>query len=61
ALIADLVIEDSYSKAMNWLGLLEERIPNCRVAQCTIRNGESSNNINMAISVQIPIYDGGKE
>lgn len=55
ALIADLVVEDDYTKTLNWLGRLEESIPNCRITRCQIQRGERGNDIHLELQVQIPI------
>ncbi|MEM7600498.1 MAG: hypothetical protein AAF357_03670, partial [Verrucomicrobiota bacterium] len=47
ALVADLVIEDDYAKALNWLGTIEESIPNCRITRCTLKRGERGNDIHL--------------
>jgi len=55
ALVADLVIEDDYAKALNWLGSLEEAIPSCRVTRCQIGRGDRGNDIHLIVQLQIPI------
>ena len=55
ALVADLVVEDDYSKTLNWLGKLEESIPSCRISKCRIERGDRGNNIHMDLKVQVPV------
>ncbi len=55
ALIADLVVEDDYSKTLNWLGKLEESIPSCRIKKCNIVRGDRGNNIRMELKVEVPV------
>lgn len=55
ALVANLVVEDDYSKTLNWLGKLEESIPSCRIKQCKIERGTRGNNIHMELTVQVPV------
>lgn len=55
ALIADLVVEDDYTKALNWLGRLEEAIPSCRITRCEIERGDRGNDIHLQLRLQIPI------
>ncbi len=55
ALVADLVVEDDYSKALNWLGRLEESIPNSRITKCQIERGDRGNDIHLVVQLQIPI------
>lgn len=55
ALTADLVVEDDYTKAMNWLGRLEESIPACRITRCDVTRGDRGNDIHLEVRLQIPI------
>ena len=56
ALVADLVVEDDYSKALNWLGKLEESIPSCRISKCRIVHGETGGTTSTWNSrVQVPV------
>lgn len=55
ALNAELVVEDDYSKTLNWLGKLEEAIPSCRISKLTITRGDRGNDINMELQVQVPV------
>lgn len=55
ALVADLVVEDDYSKALNWLGEIEKSIPHSRISKCVILRGDRGNDIHMDVQVQIPI------
>ncbi len=57
ALVADLVVEDDYAKALNWLGRLEEAIPSCRITRCQINRGDRGNDVHLTVQVQIPILD----
>lgn len=55
ALIADLVVEDDYSKTLNWLGRLEEAIPSCRITRCNIKRGDRGNDVHLELQVQVPV------
>lgn len=55
ALVADLVVEDDYAKALNWLGRLEESIPTCRITRCTLGRGDRGNDVHLVVQLQIPI------
>jgi hypothetical protein len=57
ALVADLVVEDDYSKALNWLGRLEESIPSCRITKCQIGRGDRGNDVHLTVQLQIPILE----
>jgi len=55
ALVADLVVEDDYTKTLNWLGRLEEAIPSCRITKCNLERGDRGNDIHLELQVQIPV------
>jgi len=55
ALVADLVVEDDYTKTLNWLGTLEEKIPSCRVSRCNLKRGDRGNDIHLELQLQIPV------
>ncbi|MEM7603326.1 MAG: hypothetical protein AAF357_18175 [Verrucomicrobiota bacterium] len=55
ALVAELVVEDDYSKTLNWLGRLEEEIPSCRIERCNIKRGDRGNDVHLELKVQIPV------
>jgi Sec-independent protein translocase protein TatA len=55
ALVADLVVEDDYTKTLNWLGKLEETIPSCRIKKCNIVRGDRGNNIKMDLKIEVPV------
>lgn len=55
ALVADLIVEDDYSRSLNWLGKLEEAIPTCRITKCSIGRGERGNDVHLVVQLQIPI------
>lgn len=55
ALSADLVVEDDYTRALNWLGRLEESLPNCRITKCVLSRGDRGNDIHLVLQVQVPI------
>ncbi len=60
ALVADLVVEDDYSKTMNWLGQVEESLPSCRISKCLLTRGDRGNDIHLEVSIQVPIFDPEK-
>lgn len=57
AFVAELVVEDEYSKTLNWLGRIEEAIPSCRITRCQIERGERGNDIHLLLQIQVPILD----
>lgn len=58
AVVADLIVEDDYSKTLNWLGRLEESLPSCRITKCNLTRGDRGNNIHLELQVQIPVVEG---
>jgi len=58
ALVGDLVLEDEYSKTLNWLGRLEEALPSCRITRCKLTRGDRANDIRLEVQIQIPILRG---
>ncbi|MEM7600436.1 MAG: hypothetical protein AAF357_03350 [Verrucomicrobiota bacterium] len=57
ALVADLVVEDNYVKTLNWLGRLEQAIPNCRLTRCNLKRGDRGNDIHLELQIQIPVLE----
>lgn len=55
ALVADLVVEDDYTKTLNWLGRLEEAIPSSRIIRCQLVRGDRGNDVHLDLQIQIPI------
>lgn len=58
AVVADLVVEDDYTKTLNWLGRLEESLPSCRITKCNVTRGDRGNDIHVELQVQIPVLEG---
>ena len=57
ALEGELEFEDDYVKTLNWLGKLEETVPNCRITGCNIIRGDRANNIRVKLKLEMPIMD----
>lgn len=55
ALVADIVVEDDYTKTLNWLGRLEESTPSCRISRCKLIRGDRGNDIHLELQVQVPV------
>lgn len=53
----ELDFEDDYVKTLNWLGKLEESVPNCRITSCNIIRGDRANNIRLKLKLEMPIMD----
>ena len=52
-----LIIQDEYSKVLNWMGELEKKIPLVRVNSCRIKQGENGRQINMEVHFEIPLVN----
>lgn len=57
AFVADLVFEDDYTKTLNWLGSLEQQIPNSRISRCVLGRGDRGNDINLELQIQVPVLN----
>jgi hypothetical protein len=53
----ELEFEDDYVKTLNWLGKLEESVPNCRITSCNIIRGDRANNVRLKLKLEMPIMD----
>lgn len=58
ALVADLVVEDDFTKTLNWLGKIEEQIPSCRITRCNVTRGDRGNDVHLELQLQIPVLEG---
>ncbi len=54
---AHLVIQDEYSKTLNWLGNLEESLPSCRISNYRLTRGLSGNDVQMEITLDLPLIN----
>ncbi len=52
-----LVIQDEYSKVLNWMGELEKKIPLIRVNSCRIKQGENGRQINLEVHFETPLVN----
>lgn len=57
SVLASLVVEDEYSKVMNWLGDMERRIPLARVTNCRISAAATGRQIHMETAIEVPLID----
>jgi len=54
---AQLVFEDEYAKAMNWMGEMERLLPTARTSEYEIRRGDSGNDVHISLVLEVPIFD----
>ncbi len=52
---AQIILEDTYAKTMNWIGLLEQSLPQCRISRCKIARGDSGNDVNVELTIDLPL------
>lgn len=52
-----LVTQDEYSKILNWLGDMEQKLPLIRVTACRMKQGENGRQINMEVHLEIPLVN----
>jgi hypothetical protein len=52
-----LIVQDEYSKTLNWLGELERKLPFARVTVCRLKQGETGRQINLELHFEIPIIN----
>ncbi len=57
---AHLVIQDEYSKTLNWLGNLEESLPSSRVSNYRLTRGLSGNDVQMEVTLDLPLINTSK-
>jgi hypothetical protein len=52
-----VVVQDEYSKTLNWLGELERKMPYARVTVVRFKQGETGRQVNLELHLEIPIVD----
>lgn len=52
-----LIVQDEYSKTLNWLGELERRLPLARVTSCRLKQGETGRQVSLEIHFEIPMIN----
>lgn len=57
SVMANLIIEDEYSKVLNWLGDLEKKVPLARVNSCRLSSAATGRQIHMEVSMEVPLID----
>ncbi len=53
--VAELTVQDSYSRALNWLGKVEESIPTSTVYACHIEPGDTAESVKIYVKLKVPI------
>lgn len=57
SILASLIVEDEYSKVLNWLGTLEKKIPLVRITNCRISAATTGRQVHMEVNLEVPIFD----
>lgn len=52
-----LIVQDEYSKTLNWLGELERKLPLARVTVCRLKQGETGRQVNLELHFEIPMVN----
>lgn len=52
-----MIVQDEYTKTMNWLGELETKIPLMRVSNCRLKQGETGHQVNLEVRIDIPLIN----
>ena len=57
SLLASLTVQDDFSKAMNWLGEIERKLPVARVTSCRLKNGDAGVRVNLEVHFEVPLIN----
>lgn len=57
SVLTTLVVEDEYSKVMNWLGDIEKRLPLARVNACQMTGGSTVRQLRLDVTLETPIVN----
>jgi hypothetical protein len=57
SVLASLIVEDEYSKVLNWLGNLEKKIPLVRITSCRISAANTGRQVHMEVTLEVPLID----
>ena len=52
---AEIILEDTFPKTMNWIGTLEQALPQSRISRCKITRGDSGNDVHVELTVDVPL------
>ena len=59
--LTSLVVEDEYSKVLNWFGDIEKRLPLARVTSCNVTGGSTVRQLRLDVTIETPIIDVGAD
>lgn len=57
SVLASIIVEDEYSKVLNWLGTLEKKVPLIRITSCRISAANTGLQVHMEVNLEVPLID----
>ena len=58
---ASLVFDDSYSKLLNWIGMMEKIRPTMRVGRLALAKGSRGEDLRMDVTLEVPLRNTKKK
>ena len=58
---AALVFDDSYSKLLNWVGMMEKIQPTMRIGRITLSKGSRGDDLRMDVTLEVPLRNAPKK
>lgn len=58
---ANLVFDDSYSKLLNWIGMMEKIKPTMRVGRLALAKGSRGDDLRMDVTLEVPLRNTKKK
>jgi hypothetical protein len=58
---AALVFDDSYSKLLNWIGMMEQIRPTMRIGRITLAKGSRGDDLRMDVTLEVPLRNASKK
>lgn len=58
---AALVFDDSYSKLLNWIGMMEQIRPTMRIGRITLAKGSRGEDLRMDVTLEVPLRNTPKK
>jgi hypothetical protein len=56
-----LVFDDSYSKLLNWVGMMEQIRPTMRIGRITLAKGSRGDDLRMDVTLEVPLRNTPKK
>jgi len=55
-----LVFDDSYSKLLNWVGMMEKIRPTMRIGRLALAKGSRGEDLRMDVTLEVPLRNAPK-